>query len=179
MVAGRCGYGPTLRLTFAPLGRGGHCCAAGQESNLVGLPGSVKECGAFGRLCDDEMDEGGCEADGLSCEAGWLDVALEPGLCHESKLLGDEWMGWVGRLVATTPNGLSLIAASIHVHAPKELSKAAAVGRAFRLFVGQVLHTRTYVPNLHPSPHPLSTQHMTSPANNIPPKTPSWTVVFG
>ncbi|RDH31602.1 hypothetical protein BDQ94DRAFT_147054 [Aspergillus welwitschiae] len=41
----------------------------------------------------------------------------------------------------------------------------------------QVLHTRTYVPNLHPSPHPLSTQHMTSPANNIPPETPSCTVI--
>lgn len=43
-----------------------------------------------------------------------------------------------------------------------------------------LLHTRTYVPNLHhdPSiPSSLSTQHPTPPTNNIPPNNPSCTVI--
>lgn len=92
-VAGRCGYGLTLRLTFAPLGRGGHCGAAGQKSNLVGLSDSSKECGLFALWYDDGMDGGGCEADGISCAVGWLDVgsvALEPGLVSRIQAPGDE-----------------------------------------------------------------------------------------
>lgn len=71
MATGRCGYGLTLRRTFAPLGRGGHCGAAGQKSNLIGLSDSARECGSVGRLYDDGKDMGGSKADEM-CMRSWM-----------------------------------------------------------------------------------------------------------